>query len=209
MRNEKREQGRREHAPRDRAAREARICAAALEVVAAHGLRGLTHRAVDECAGLPAGSTSYYFRTRIALLMALVDHVAAADLGEPPPTPARLSPDALSRLIAERLYELLTDGRTRLLARYELSLEAVRRPELRERLEASGAIFRNLLAELLRSAGSPDPERHARQLVAWCDGMLYDTLAGAGTRHPATRADLAAGVRDLLRAVLPQAGAGN
>ncbi|HEX5919668.1 MAG TPA: TetR family transcriptional regulator, partial [Nocardioides sp.] len=36
---------------------------AALELVGTQGMRGLTHRAVDAAAGLPAGSTSNYFRT--------------------------------------------------------------------------------------------------------------------------------------------------
>ncbi len=48
----------------------------AIEVVAAEGLRGLTHRAVDARAGLSAGSTSYYYRTRIALLEAVLGQPA-------------------------------------------------------------------------------------------------------------------------------------
>ena len=44
---------------------------AAIEVVAAHGLRGLTHRAVDREAGLPEGSCSAYLRTRHAMISAL------------------------------------------------------------------------------------------------------------------------------------------
>src|SRR5690348_5666405 len=40
----------------------------ALALLAAAGMRGLTHRAVDKAAGLPAGSTSNLARTRAALL---------------------------------------------------------------------------------------------------------------------------------------------
>jgi DNA-binding transcriptional regulator YbjK len=38
------------------------IADTAMTTVAAAGLRGLTHRAIDTEAGLAAGSTSYYFR---------------------------------------------------------------------------------------------------------------------------------------------------
>ncbi|HLL33473.1 MAG TPA: TetR/AcrR family transcriptional regulator, partial [Streptomyces sp.] len=40
----------------------------ALALLAERGMRGLTHRAVDEAAGLPQGSTSNVARTRQALL---------------------------------------------------------------------------------------------------------------------------------------------
>lgn len=39
-------------------------------------MRGLTHRAVDEAAGLPQGSTSNLARTRAALLEAAVRRLA-------------------------------------------------------------------------------------------------------------------------------------
>ncbi|HEY0694282.1 MAG TPA: TetR family transcriptional regulator, partial [Kribbella sp.] len=69
--------------------RRAAIADAAIRLVATRGLRGLTHRAVDAEAGLPPGSTSYYLRTRDALLTACVnrmlDHDAAA-VGQMPPT---------------------------------------------------------------------------------------------------------------------------
>ncbi|MBL0781565.1 TetR family transcriptional regulator, partial [Streptomyces albidoflavus] len=49
-----------------------RIADAALALLAERGLRGLTHRAVDEAAGLPQGSTSNHARTRLALLRTVV-----------------------------------------------------------------------------------------------------------------------------------------
>ena len=52
------------------------LLTAALHVVAEHGLRGLTHRAVDREAGLPEGSCSAYLRTRKALVLALTEYVA-------------------------------------------------------------------------------------------------------------------------------------
>ena len=63
--------------------RRRQILAAATTVLAQQGNRGLTHRAVDREAGLSEGSSSAYFRTRDALLLALGDVVAdrlAADV---------------------------------------------------------------------------------------------------------------------------------
>src|SRR6476619_8039866 len=54
------------------------LLTAALHVVAEHGLRGLTHRAVDRAAGLPEGSCSAYLRTRKALVLALTECVAGS-----------------------------------------------------------------------------------------------------------------------------------
>lgn len=47
----------------------------AIVVLADGGARALTHQAVDRHAGLPAGSTSYYFRTRAALIAAVVERI--------------------------------------------------------------------------------------------------------------------------------------
>lgn len=58
------------------------IADAAISTVATAGLRGLTHRAVDAAAGLPAGSTSYYFRTRSALISACYHRLAALSVAD-------------------------------------------------------------------------------------------------------------------------------
>ena len=44
------------------------IADAAIDLLGEVGARGLTHRAVDTQAGLPAGSTSFYCRSRLDLL---------------------------------------------------------------------------------------------------------------------------------------------
>src|SRR5689334_15216803 len=59
--------------------RRALLLDAAVSVVAADGLRGLTHRAVDATAHLPAGSTSNAFRSRAALLDAVLAHILATE----------------------------------------------------------------------------------------------------------------------------------
>src|SRR3954468_10549957 len=61
-----------------------RSLAAAVELLGVEGVRALSHARVDERAGLPAGSTSNWFRTRRALLAGVVDWLAErerADFG--------------------------------------------------------------------------------------------------------------------------------
>jgi DNA-binding transcriptional regulator YbjK len=189
------------------------VADAAISVLAERGMRGLTHRAVDEAAGLPPGSTSYYARTRAALLAAAVRRLAERDQSGTDDLMAgrdRLhDPAVLAAVITEVLDQWRTTGRERMLARYELALEANRRPELRSALTEGGRRFREGAAMLLAAAGSADPERHARTLVAWCDGLLFDTLAGAGAADPPTSADIRASLGELLHGMLPAAPEGS
>ena len=55
------------------------VADAAIAVLADHGARGLTHRAVDQAAGLPPGTTSNYARTREALLTLTLTRIAELD----------------------------------------------------------------------------------------------------------------------------------
>ena len=179
---------------------------AAIATLAAEGLRGLTHRAVDRAAGLPEGSCSYYFRTRQALLEATVTRLAALDdvdlippgmLDGPPPA---LTPDAIADLVATTVERSATEHRARMLARYELSIEATRRPELRAALAAVGERYRSLAAGLLAAAGADDPQRQGRALVAFLDGLIYDRVAGAG-RTALTHAEIRASVAEAVAAM--------
>lgn len=190
----------------------------AIEVLAAQGARGLTHRAVDRAAGLPAGSTSNYARTREALLtcaLTRITQLEAAEAGAmmqgtaPDPSPdAAGSPaavpaaESLAAPIAAMLHQGLTRGRTRLLARYELALESTRRPELRAIYDEASRPFREPAAAMLAAAGSRAPERHARMLIAWCEGVQFDSLASAGSAHPPGLAELRDALRDLIRAMI-------
>ena len=120
--------------------RRAALVDAAIEVLAARGARGLTFRAVDAEAGVPAGTTSNYFASRDDLLTQAGGRIYQ-----------RLAPDAatVARGLAgprdrDRVVELvheLTERigayRTGHLALLELRLEATRRPALREVLTAT------------------------------------------------------------------------
>jgi DNA-binding transcriptional regulator YbjK len=155
------------------------IADAAITVVARNGLRGLTHRAVDAVAGLPSGSTSYYLRTRRALVGACFDRMVERDLTEP------LGADEGSGDLAELLARFVTaqvrHRRDVLVARYELSLEAARHADLREQLTRAGERVRAGLAVVLSAHGIADARRAAWPVAAMLDGLMYDRIAGAGS----------------------------
>lgn len=109
----------------------------------------------------------------------------------------------LADALAGLLHRFLSRHRTLLLARYELALEATRRPELRTIYDRAGAAFGASAHALLAAWGSAAPERHAQELTAWTDGMMFLHTAGraSGPRTPG-RARLRAGYEDLLRGML-------
>jgi len=178
----------------------------AIAVLAAQGARGLTHRAVDRAAGLPPGSTSNHARTREALLTCALKRITeleAADAADAAHTAAAArDPAALAAPIAAILHRGLGRGRTRLLARYELALEATRRPALRALYDAAAQPSRAPVAAMLAAAGSAEPQRHAKILIAWCEGVQFDALAGAGSAAPPGEAELRTGLEELLRGML-------
>jgi DNA-binding transcriptional regulator YbjK len=173
------------------------VAEAAITLLAERGMRGLTHRAVDEVAGLPPGSTSNLARTRAALLELTLSRLTV--LEERVFAEVLTAPGDLADLMAQVLHVQLRDAR-RTLARYELALEATRRPELRAIYDQAGRRFRDPAVALLAAAGSPDPVRHARQVVAFGEGIMFDAIAGAGAEP--TLDELREAVRELLAGML-------
>ncbi|MFJ1917226.1 TetR/AcrR family transcriptional regulator [Streptomyces sp. NPDC088147] len=181
------------------------IADTALALLAERGMRGLTHRAVDELAGLPQGSTSNYARTRQALLEAAVRRQAEREARVltpdemPAGTGGRGAPvDAL----ALALHRYLTGHPELLVSRYELALEATRRPELRASYDAMGRRFREPLVAMMTAAGSAEPERHALSLVAWCEGLMFSCAAGSYHDSVPSLEALRLGFGELLRGML-------
>ncbi|MFF5653780.1 TetR/AcrR family transcriptional regulator [Streptomyces collinus] len=177
----------------------------ALALLAERGMRGLTHRAVDEAAGLPQGSTSNLARTRQALLELTVRRLAEREarvlaLHEMPDPGAGAA--SLADALALAAHRALTGHRALTLARYELALEATRRPELRAFFDATGARFRDQLAALVTGLGSTDPARHTLSLIAWADGLLFSCVAGSFGADVPSLEEVRAGLRELLEGML-------
>jgi DNA-binding transcriptional regulator YbjK len=185
--------------------RRSTILDGALAVLAEQGMRGLTHRAVDAAAGLPSGSTSYYFRSRAALVAGCVQRLLEWDLAEDVPdveaallTAGPDMPGALAAVLTSVGVRMATTERWRTLARYELSLAAVRDPALRDDLIAGGDTIRRRGAALLATVGAVDPETASAQVAAMVDGLVYTALV----RGPHDPEALAAWLRPALEQVV-------
>jgi len=179
---------------------------ASLRLIGTGGLRSLTHRAVEEEAGAPHGSTTYWFKSRDQLVEATVEHLAVVDaartdgighavtmaLARPGDAPLDLAP------MADAIVEWIESDRVNQLARYELTLASARDPRIAQLLDAATQRFRRMVEPIAVAAGSDDPSRDARVLIALLDGLIFDHL----TREPRDREVFRAG---LLR-ILPAGG---
>jgi AcrR family transcriptional regulator len=224
------------------------IADAAIATLAREGLRGFTHRAVDRTAGLAEGSTSYYFRTREALMSAALARLAeldtldidafpnrpgatnsgttdsaaragatgpaeragatgstdvegSADVEGPVGAADPASLETMVALLTTLVWQWLTDGRERTLARYELTLESTRRPAVRAKLRTHGAAFRVMAEQTITVMGASEPKRRAATLVAYLDGLLLHQLTRVAPSE-LDRDELNAACRDLLTMAL-------
>lgn len=117
--------------------RRAALVDAAIEVLARDGARGLTFRAVDAAAGVPAGTASNYFANRDDLLAQVTGQIHRRIAPDPDEVTAVMAAPPSRALVAELMGWInrrVTENRTGYLAMLELRLEATRRPELRAEL---------------------------------------------------------------------------
>jgi DNA-binding transcriptional regulator YbjK len=160
------------------AATKERALTAAVELVGDEGMRALTHARVDARAGLPAGSTSNWFRTRRALVEGVVDWIAESERADfdPAALPTITGVNDLIDGICAMadLQTGLFARRTR--ARYALFLELAADPELGEPLRRQRRAFEQWTEQLVTAAGIADPVPATRVLMALADGLLLHRL---------------------------------
>ena len=155
--------------------RRGRIIDAAIRVVGAKGIAGLSHRSVAAEADVPLGSTTYHFASLDELLIAALRRSNENFARAMRESEALLAPDAdLAEELARLLGEWFSGGRGRPELEYELYLAALRRPALRP----VAAEWTDGTAELL--GGRTDPAT-ARALIALMDGICLQVLLTGGT----------------------------
>jgi DNA-binding transcriptional regulator YbjK len=113
---------------------------AAIQVLADQGARGLTFRAVDTQADMPAGTTSNYFTSRDQLLTQAGGRIYQRLAPDPATLAHSLSGPRDRQRVVGLVHELtqrIEAYRTGYLALLELRLEATRRPALRQVLTAT------------------------------------------------------------------------
>ncbi|WP_430331188.1 TetR/AcrR family transcriptional regulator [Rhodococcus sp. ACT016] len=184
-----------------RPSRRESICEAALDLAAEGGNHAVTHQAIDRHLGLAKGSTSYYFRTRDALVTAAVRRLAErsrAAFSDVYVAEGNPSADAAAELTADQLHRLLTDRRRDVLARYALAVDAAADEELRVAL--GSCLFSVELATGLMSAlGATDPRTAAHDFISLLEGLLFDLTYGSRSVTVAGADHLAARLRTTVR----------
>ncbi|MEV4667052.1 TetR/AcrR family transcriptional regulator [Microbacterium sp. LWO12-1.2] len=178
------------------------IADAGLTVLAREGSRGLTHRAVDEVAGVPTGTTSNYFRSREALVTGLVDRIGERLAPSDEDLARRGSAEPGVALFADYLRDIvrrLSEERDVTLALFELRLESSRRPEVAAVLGAwQRAGFEGDIA-FNADAGLPGGRQELALFHYAIDGMLLDRLTTPLDPETSTDEIIDALVSGLLR----------
>jgi AcrR family transcriptional regulator len=173
---------------------------AAISLLGQHGVRGLTHRAVDAEAGVPAGSASNHFRTKDTLLDAVVERFAARERANWEDIAAQLCPTTpaeLTEALAKLAHDATGAHRTLTLARYVILVEAAQRPRLRAQLTVTGGRVRAWFVHWMRVAGAADPERDTPIVQNHYTGLVLHQLA-----YPDPAFDPAAQLGPLIDALV-------
>jgi DNA-binding transcriptional regulator YbjK len=182
---------------RSRERREA-LLRAAVALIAAGGVRTVTHRAVAARARVPVASIGYYFAsiqrlTEEALRLHVTERVS--ELRRLAETAANGSRSADQ--VAERFVRaLLARDRDATIAQFEVYLEAARNPALRQAVAESLDAFEELTRLILTALGARQPAEAAAAFVAVVNGFALNGLA-----RPRSPESDGAALLDTLRAL--------
>jgi DNA-binding transcriptional regulator YbjK len=168
--------------PRTPRGRREELLEAVLRVLAREGPAGASHRAVAREAGVPLGSTTYYFASREEMLVAALRHAADREVARLRERVEELRGRRLGaagwrrEVVAWALEQMEPERAHLLVARHHLRVEAITRPQLRDAYRAWTAAALELAETALAACGSPDPAADAPVLVAALDGLQLNGL---------------------------------
>ncbi|MCV2395713.1 TetR family transcriptional regulator [Actinotalea sp. M2MS4P-6] len=162
--------------------RRRQILDAAVRIIGTGGLSSLTHRAVADAAGVPLGSTTYYFKDRDDLLRqtmayaveierARMDEIVGAVSGPPSleGSVRLLTEIFLDKSVADPLYDL---------ALFEMFLEATRNDEYRPQTREWSALIGEIVDQVLPPTDPTIPRPVALQIVAaLIDGLMLESAS--------------------------------
>ncbi|WP_298132713.1 TetR family transcriptional regulator [Micropruina sp.] len=149
---------------------------AAIDILATEGIRALTHRHVDDAAGLPEGSTSNAFRTRAALLLGIAEKMVEDELRMLAEPPIAASPEQLAESLVALFGRLTGPLRTQTSARLALLVEAAHDEAIRAILSNA----RSRAVQPIRSAfvavGAADPDLAVHLVTVCFEGLFLQVI---------------------------------
>jgi AcrR family transcriptional regulator len=167
---------------------------AAARVVASHGFRGLTYRAVAREAGLTHGLVGYHFGSRDKLI-----HEAALKAAREAIARSSLDPES-GRLedFARDLSRLAVDAPEAQAFQFELALEARRRPDLLPEIRGLYEEYLAVVERALERFGADRRPAVARVIFAALDGLMLQQLI---FERPQETEEAVAVLREIVRAL--------
>lgn len=160
-------------------ARRSALADAGIAVLARDGSRGLTHRAIDDEAGVPTGTTSNYFRSRDTLVAGLFERIGErlapteADLARRAAQPRGRA--LFADYVRDIVRRLSTESDvTRAL--FELRLDSSRRPDLAAVLTPWLRAGFDSDVAFNESMGLPGGRKEIAVFHYAIDGLLFDQL---------------------------------
>lgn len=178
----------RELAPRDR------ILRAVLDLIAEHGIGGLSHRQIAAEAGVSLGTLSYHFPDRVGLLRESLRLFASEEVTRIETIGSGLRRgehglDDLGGLVVQAMAGAADVAHV--VAQFELYLHVTRDADLREAVVDCQRAYDALAEEALRRIGVHDPAGIAPLVVSMVDGLaLRRVLTGDENSAMLTRAFL-------------------
>ena len=163
-------------------ARRDAIVDAAAGVLLSGGVRAVSHRSAAAAAGVPLGSTTYYFADRDDLVAAAVQRAGESEAARARAALAAPHRGRGSRAVARRLVDVVV-GLDRCAdpapvgALYERIVEAAREPAARAAAQAWNDAVRSVVAELLAEESLPLAPDAALAIV---DGSVLGWLVDGG-----------------------------
>lgn len=172
-----------------RPARKDAILTCIIDLLATRGLEGVTHRAVDEAAGLPQGSTSYYFPKKADLLIAASAYLAdllgkdcdALQVGFADRV-AQQGMDAAIAYVGDELVSYADSARNLFLARVELTMASARRAELAAVGDDLTKAARRPIAFFLALISDRQADTSIESCAGLIDGITLMHVTGQGPK---------------------------
>ncbi|MEM7019728.1 MAG: TetR family transcriptional regulator [Pseudomonadota bacterium] len=174
--------------PTKRADRRLLILNTTLRMIAAGGVDSVTHRRVADAAGIPLGSTTYYFDSREHLLQEAFEHYLDIARKLQQQVSAGRSVSNINDLV-DLLVELTNrefEDEAMLQTEYEMTLFAARDPRVAKSLHAWDETMITDIAVAMESLGASHTKDGARTILHLMRGYELDCL----TRHQTNADDL-------------------
>ena len=179
-------------------------------MLAEHGSHGLSHLKLDRRAGVPDGTTSFYYRTRSALLRGVADQLVRYDLEaftEAFAEETTRGGDGLMVALAELMVGIREEpnlSRTR--ARLELTMMSKRDADLVSGFHEVSEIYRSVAERLvvgMQAARGPVNQvlvnEQASALLTFLSGLVFGFANGA--TEPGSREQVERQIRAVILGV--------